>query len=97
MNRAKKIRITFSDDEICQRVRKFLGSRHFPSFRRLGVAVKHGSVTISGQVCSFYEKQVAITSCQHVAGVLSLIDRIEVSDREFSRTSSRSQIAIAND
>ena len=78
MNVAQKIRIDYPDDEVRQRVSRFLYSRHFPAFRNLGVVVEHGAVTLTGQVQSYYEKQVAITSCQHVAGVLSLVDEIDV-------------------
>lgn len=42
--------------------------------------VTHGTVTLTGQVQSYYEKQVAMTSCQHVAGVLLIIDEIDVED-----------------
>ena len=73
-----------SDEEIYFRVCKFLQSRHFPAFRHFGVTVDQGIVTLTGRVCSFYEKQVAITSCQRVAGVRSLIDCIVVSDQEES-------------
>ena len=78
MQVAKKIRIDYPDDDVRRRVSRFLYSRHFPAFRNLDIEVQHGAVTLSGVVQSFYEKQVAMTSCQHVAGVLSLIDEIVV-------------------
>ena len=79
MESRARIRIEYPDDDLRQRISSFLGSRHFPAFRSLQVGVQNGSVTISGTVCSFYEKQVALDSCRRVAGVLSMIDRIVVS------------------
>ncbi len=78
MSSAQKIRIDYPDDDVHQRVSSFLYSRHFPAFRNLDIFVEHGAVTLTGEVQSYYEKQVAITSCQHVAGVLLLIDEIDV-------------------
>jgi osmotically-inducible protein OsmY len=71
-------RIDFPDHDVEKRVRTFLDSRHFPAFRKLQVDVDKGSVRLSGRLPSFYEKQVALNSCQRVAGVLHLIDAIDV-------------------
>ena len=79
MESRARIRIEYPDDDLRQRVSSSLRSRHFPAFRSLQVAVQNGAVTISGNVCSFYEKQVALDTCRRVAGVLSMIDRIVVS------------------
>ena len=73
-----QVRFDYPDEEVCTRVKNFLFSRHFPSIRELEVDVDNGIVTLSGNVQSYYEKQVAMNSCQHVAGVLDLIDKIEV-------------------
>ncbi len=84
MSASKTKRFEYRDEDVLQRVSNFLGSRHFPAFRNLDVSVSEGTVTLAGNVCSYYEKQVAITSCQHVAGVMSLVDEIVVSDFEVS-------------
>ena len=78
MKVAKQIRMDYPDDDVRCRVSRFLNSRHFPAFRNLDISVEHGAVTLRGEVQSFYEKQVAMTSCQHVVGVLSLKDEIDV-------------------
>lgn len=78
MKSAQKIRIDYPDDDLHRRISSFLFSRHFPAFRSLRIEVEHGNVTLRGEVQSYYEKQVALTSCQHVAGVLSLVDEISV-------------------
>ena len=80
MKTSSQIRIDYPDDDVKNRVSKFLYSRHFPAFRNLEIMVTHGTVTLTGQVQSYYEKQVAMTSCQHVAGVLLIIDEIDVED-----------------
>ena len=77
----------YSDAEIAQRVRAFLTSRHFPAFRQLHVDVHNGSVSLQGKVHSYYEKQVALNTCQRVAGVLALIDQVLVElDEELNPT-----------
>jgi len=78
MSTIEQIRIDYPDEDVCRRVSRFLYSQHFPAFRTLQVEVVHGAVTLTGQVRSYYEKQVAMRSCQHVVGVLSLIDEIDV-------------------
>ena len=78
MSAAQQIRIDYPDDDVRRRVSRFLYSRHFPAFRNLEIVVEHGAVTLTGEVHSYYEKQVAMTTCQHVAGVLTLIDEIDV-------------------
>ena len=72
------LRVEYLDEDVQDRVAHFLRSRHFPAFQNLEVSVHNGAVTVSGEVCSFYEKQVALTSCQRVAGVLSLVDEVAV-------------------
>ncbi|MEM7454835.1 MAG: BON domain-containing protein [Planctomycetota bacterium] len=78
----KRIRVEYSDDDIRKRVLRFLSSRHFSTFRNIDVIVRHGEVTLTGTVCSFYEKQVALTSCRRVAGVLDMVDCIVVESIE---------------
>lgn len=78
MEAIKQIRMDYPDEDVRSRVSRFLNSRYFPAFRYLDITVEHGAVTLTGEVQSYYEKQVAMTSCQHVVGVLSLKDAISV-------------------
>ena len=48
------------------------------NLRRLSVAVRGGEVTLRGSVASFHEKQIAIQACRVLAGVVRLIDAVEV-------------------
>lgn len=78
MNGVKNLRVDYPDQELQFRVKSFLTSRHYPGFERLEVVAENGAVTLTGNVDSFYEKQIAIHSCRRVAGVLILVDQIEV-------------------
>ncbi|MFO0816770.1 MAG: BON domain-containing protein [Pirellulales bacterium] len=69
------------DGELERRLISFLTERQIPSLRRVSVAVKNGIVTLSGQVRSFYERQLCLACCQRVAGVRQLVDQIEVGVR----------------
>ncbi len=84
-----RIRIEFPDEDLRQRIESFLKTRHFPDFESLHVDVHDGSVTLSGSLRSYYEKQVALNSCQRVAGVLSLIDKVSVRSRRLGKISVR--------
>ena len=67
-----------ADRELTQRIRLFFSQRQLTALGNLGVDVLGGVVTITGAVRSFYEKQIAISCCQRVAGVIRLIDQVEV-------------------
>lgn len=67
-----------SDRDLERRITSFLLSKHKPSLRQLGVKVHSGHVTLSGSVKSFYDKQLAISCAQRVAGVVGLTDQVGV-------------------
>ena len=67
-----------ADSLLVKRISNYLFQRSRPSLRSVKVEADNGSVTIRGRVESFYEKQLCICSCQRVAGVVRLIDRLEV-------------------
>ena len=71
----------YSDKSLSQRVTTFLCSRHFPEFRQLSVEADNGFVTLSGKLSTHYQKQVALTSCSRVAGVLKMVDQIIVDSK----------------
>jgi osmotically-inducible protein OsmY len=66
------------DQDLERRVVSYLAARYLPSLRQLQVSVEEGTVTLRGSVRSFYEKQIAIHSCQRVAGVRKLVDAVDV-------------------
>ncbi|QDU94406.1 BON domain-containing protein [Lignipirellula cremea] len=67
-----------ADQELQRRVSNFLAERLRPGLNRLQVDVSNGVVTIEGRLTSFYEKQLALNCCQRVAGVVQLVDQLEV-------------------
>ena len=66
------------DEDLKHRVANFLGHAIWRRLRRVGVEAKDGLVTLRGNVRSFYEKQLCLNCTRHVAGVIRLVDRIEV-------------------
>jgi len=63
-----------------QRVRQFLSSANIPALRHIGVQINGNTVVLSGYVQTFYEKQMAIAFARRVAGVVDVIDSIDVAN-----------------
>ncbi len=63
--------------DLKRRIMIFLSQRGVSSLKRLSIEVQGGTVTFQGTVCSFYERQLCLC-CQHVAGVLKLVDELKV-------------------
>jgi osmotically-inducible protein OsmY len=66
------------DQDLTRRVRSFLADAHMPGLRHLAVEASNGIVTVSGQVRTYYEKQLGSMRARRVAGVVKLIDQIRV-------------------
>jgi osmotically-inducible protein OsmY len=66
-----------ADEELRQRVALHLGNCR-PELEGLTVTVNDGSVTLSGEVPTFFLRQLAIERTRHVAGVRRLVDQIDV-------------------
>jgi osmotically-inducible protein OsmY len=66
------------DSDLRRRIVNFLHQRHVPSLRTIEVDVQEGVVTMRGGVESFYHKQLCLNCCQRVAGVVRLVDEIQV-------------------
>lgn len=60
------------------RIVGFLRQQGVSSWRRLNIEVNDGMVTLDGTVPSFYERQLCISCCQRVAGVVRLVDNLQV-------------------
>ncbi|MBL9122449.1 MAG: BON domain-containing protein [Planctomycetaceae bacterium] len=69
-----------ADSELAARVKNNLALQHIPGVRWLEVHAHHGVVTLRGRVQSFYNRQRCVHCSQHVAGVYSLIDQLEVTE-----------------
>lgn len=67
-----------ADENLSQRIRLFFEALNLVSLRRIHVKVKNGSVQIEGAVRSYYERQLALSCVQRVAGVRQGKDLIVV-------------------
>lgn len=67
-----------SSSQLKRRIINFLSQRGVQSTHRLSITVEKGTVILCGTVTSFYERQLCLTCCQHVAGVLRLVDELKV-------------------
>lgn len=65
------------DENLRQRVVLHLANCR-PELRGLIIFAKDGTVTLSGEVPTYYLRQLSIERTRHVAGVRQLIDFIEV-------------------
>ncbi len=65
------------DSDLKRRVELFLQQKGVSSLPRLKIEVEGGQVMLQGTVRSFYERQLCLC-CQHVAGVLRVVDELKV-------------------
>ncbi len=68
------------DLDLARRVENFLHSKQMRSLRQVDVAAERGTVVLRGDVASFYEKQLCLSCTRRVAGVINLVDEIQVRD-----------------
>ena len=74
-----------SDLDLQERVRIFLNQRSVPSLRHVSVTSDNGTVRLRGRVRTFYEKQLCLSCCKHVAGVVKVVDEIGVERKAADR------------
>ena len=65
-------------DELCQNRIQLLLQGARPEFRNLRITSDRGTITLAGQVRSFYLRQLAIRCCQQVVGVFHINDQLQV-------------------
>jgi hypothetical protein len=82
------------DRDLERRVSAFLAGRNVPALRRLYVRSSQGVVTLRGHVRTFYEKQLSGSAARRVAGVVHLVDDVQVAANEGS-SSPRSSGGLA--
>jgi hypothetical protein len=82
---AARDKTTTSDETVAtereglrQRVRLFLATSHIPTLRHVDVEIDGDVVLLRGKVRSYYEKQMALQFASRVAGVIQVVDSIEV-------------------
>ena len=67
-----------ADRDLERRITRFLSDKQVPGLRNLAIEAHGGQVTLRGSVQSFYEKQLSHSLCRRVAGVIRLIDAVDV-------------------
>ena len=67
-----------ASEDLKRRVTIFLAQQGVNSVHHLNIEVNGGTVIVHGLVSSFYERQLCISCCQHVAGVVTFIDDLTV-------------------
>ncbi len=80
MRQLQPVRKNKKDDRLRQQISLLLNQQHFPSFKDLNVEVDHGLVTISGTLQSYYHRQIALSTCQQLVDVITVIDMMVVSE-----------------
>lgn len=71
---------TEADRGLLQRVQGFLHDRGYVPHRTLEISVVRSVVMVHGRVPTFYLRQIAVECIKRVAGVIQVIDLIEVAD-----------------
>ena len=69
---------TQEDVDLENRIANFLSQRRVPDGKRIRTNARLGTVVISGKLPSRHAKWLCIECCRHVAGVVKLIDRVDV-------------------
>ncbi len=64
--------------DLKRRVRNFLWQRGTAALRSIDVEADNGTVVLRGKVPSYYARQLCLNCCQHVAGVVRVVDEVKV-------------------
>jgi hypothetical protein len=70
--------LTNSDAELERRIANFLYQRHVPGKERIRLVAYQGVVAVSGQIPTRSAKWLCMECCRRVAGVLRVIDNVEI-------------------
>lgn len=68
-----------ADKDLEARVKNFLIGYRMPTLSQVRVEADHGAVRLRGKVNSFFQKQLCLSCCRRVAGVLRVVDELDVS------------------
>lgn len=70
--------VSHQDADLERRIANYLLGHKMPVLKGIEIHSDRGEVTLEGRVASFYQRQLCISCCRHVAGVVDVIDRIQV-------------------
>ena len=69
---------TTDDVDLAHRLVNILHGRNVPGREAVQVDVRGGTVVVSGRLHSKHAKWLCIECCRHVAGVIKLVDEVDV-------------------
>ena len=58
-----------------------LWASNMPGLRRVAIEVRRDTVTLRGEVVSFYERQTAVARAGQVAGIARVVDMLTVREQ----------------
>ena len=70
--------VTDGDADVARRVVLFLGQRHLVLPKNLSVSAQRGVVTLRGSASTFHHRQLLVSAVQRVAGVVQIVDELQV-------------------
>jgi len=65
-------------DSVVQAITECLRAQTYPGMRSLSVDYSDGVVTLRGEVTTYYHKQVAQESVRRIAGIVTIINLVDV-------------------
>jgi len=69
-----------NDVEIAEDIRLAMIKKNVHRLRRVDVQVEDGSVVVTGNVSTFYEKQLATSCCWQTAGIRRVVNELVVDE-----------------
>lgn len=60
------------------RVQLLFAAQAIPAFRRIVIEAQQGHVTLRGALASYYHRQLAVALARRIAGVIQVIDQLDV-------------------
>lgn len=91
MGEGIEIGLVCHDEEIVRLAAEIIAASNFGSLHLLQFESCGGELSVTGAVESFYEKQIALSYCRSVPGVVAVIDQIDVYDAPTDKTGSLNQ------
>lgn len=78
------LRHSSADEMLKRRLVNFLHERQVPEAHALHVQSHVGTIVVSGKLKSRHDKWLCLECCRRVAGVIKLIDQLEVRPPQVS-------------
>jgi osmotically-inducible protein OsmY len=76
--------IQLDNRDLANRVAKFLNNQQMPGVNTIDIRAVGGVVVLSGQLRTEREKRLYVQYCQRVAGVMQVIDELQVTQQKCS-------------